>query len=229
MQTIALPALRRAAPVSAPASPSPLRVGSLSLAISVNLFALLGLSLMRQSAPEPMPPAPPRSISVDIVPPPRPLVPPPPMPVSPARPLPREPVTRAAVVVPLEAPAWVSTQVEPVNEPIADPFAQVAPTVPTGSATSGPADARLRYLDAPQPRYPPLAHRRGQQGEVLLRVEVGTDGRPVSVEVERSSGHAVLDREARQHVLKRWRFEPARVDGELVTAWGLVPINFSLN
>ena len=41
--------------------------------------------------------------------------------------------------------------------------------------------------------------------------------------------HALLDRAARDHVLKTWRFEPAQVDGRLVSAWGRVPILFALH
>ena len=38
----------------------------------------------------------------------------------------------------------------------------------------------------------------------------------------------LLDREAVRHVQQRWRFEPAMRDGRPVQAWGLVPIDFSL-
>ena len=63
---------------------------------------------------------------------------------------------------------------------------------------------------------------------MTLRILVDVDGRPLQVQVERSSGHRSLDREAVRHVQQRWRFEPATRDGRPVQAWGLVPIDFSL-
>ena len=63
---------------------------------------------------------------------------------------------------------------------------------------------------------------------MLLRVLVDIDGRPLQVVVDRSSGHRSLDREAVRHVQQRWRFEPAMHGGRPVQAWGLVPIDFSL-
>lgn len=44
--------------------------------------------------------------------------------------------------------------------------------------------------------YPPLARMRGWQGEVRLRVRVGSDGRLSRVRVLQTSGHALLDRAA---------------------------------
>ncbi len=45
-------------------------------------------------------------------------------------------------------------------------------------------------------RYPPLAHHRGWQGEVLLGFAVGFDGRLSHIRVARSSGYDVLDKSA---------------------------------
>jgi protein TonB len=73
-----------------------------------------------------------------------------------------------------------------------------------------------------------MARKKNWQGEVLLRVRVDEMGKPVAVEVEKSSGHRVLDRAARDHVLKRWRFQPALVEGRPVAAWARVPLNFRI-
>lgn len=62
------------------------------------------------------------------------------------------------------------------------------------------------------PRYPLDAARRGQQGIVELRIMVGTDGSALSVDVAVSSGHALLDRAARDAVVK-WRFHPGQENG----------------
>ena len=79
----------------------------------------------------------------------------------------------------------------------------------------------------PWPRYPPLARRRGIEGEVLLRVSVGLDGTAERVEVLRSSGHALLDRAAAE-ALARWHFEPARAAGQPVAGTVEIPVTFRL-
>ena len=63
---------------------------------------------------------------------------------------------------------------------------------------------------------------------MLLRVLVDARGQPVEVTIERSSGHRELDRSAREKVLAEWRFHPAQRDGVPVSAYALVPVDFSL-
>jgi protein TonB len=88
---------------------------------------------------------------------------------------------------------------------------------------------QLEYAQAPAPTYPRDALRDGVEGTVLLKVLVDTDGRPLDVQIERSSGNRSLDRAAREQVLQRWRFRPAMEDGRAVQAIGLVPVDFRLN
>ena len=80
----------------------------------------------------------------------------------------------------------------------------------------------------PAPSYPASARRRGQEGRVLLRVEVLTNGNVGSVALEKSSGIDSLDTAALDTV-RRWRFRPARKNGQSVTATVQVPIRFALN
>ena len=56
---------------------------------------------------------------------------------------------------------------------------------------------RLALIDAARRhnRYPPLARENNWEGEVLVRMEIDADG-GVSVRIERSSGHPILDRQA---------------------------------
>lgn len=106
----------------------------------------------------------------------------------------------------------------------------VSDSAPAITAPSGPIEAgQLEYLSSPAPSYPVAALRAGQQGTVLLRVLVGTDGRPAEVSVQTSSGHRALDLAARSQVLRNWRFQPAMQNGQAVQAYGLVPVSFSLN
>jgi len=90
-------------------------------------------------------------------------------------------------------------------------------------------EAAVDYAHAPAPPYPPQAMRRGLQGEVILRVLVAEDGRPLRIEVDRSSGHRELDRAAERQILQRWRFQPAQREGRPVQSWVRIPIAFRLD
>jgi protein TonB len=61
----------------------------------------------------------------------------------------------------------------------------------------------------------------------VLRVLVGVAGRPVQVEVEKSSRSRLLDRAAIDAV-RNWVFNPGQRDGKPVQGWVLVPISFKL-
>ena len=106
----------------------------------------------------------------------------------------------------------------------------VAETADTATHPVGPLPGvRLEYASAPAPAYPRRALRARLEGTVLLQVLVGTNGRPLDVQVYQSSGHHELDDAARSHVLKRWSFRAAMRDGRAVQAVGLVPIAFTLD
>lgn len=99
-----------------------------------------------------------------------------------------------------------------------------------GEAITPPlAGAHLEYDAAPPPPYPAQAVRQMLTGTVTLRVLVDVDGRPLEVQVERSSGHRLLDAAARRQVLAKWRFRPATQDGRAVQAIGMVPVVFRLD
>lgn len=83
------------------------------------------------------------------------------------------------------------------------------------------------YLDNPKPAYPPLSRRLGEEGKVILRVFVETNGQAAKVEMQASSGFPRLD-EAAGAAVARWRFVPARRGDEPVAAWVRVPIVFAL-
>ncbi|NWG87546.1 MAG: energy transducer TonB [Hydrogenophilaceae bacterium] len=138
------------------------------------------------------------------------------------------PVASEAMPVPAAAPqpAETTAAVRPLP-------AVAAPAVPTSAASSpAPAITQPRfdaeYLNNPRPSYPALSRRLGEEGRVLLRVLVSSEGRAREVRVKESSGSARLDQAARDAV-DRWRFVPARQGSEPIEAWVLVPITFSLS
>lgn len=79
--------------------------------------------------------------------------------------------------------------------------------------------------NSPHPGYPIQSRRLGEEGEVLLRVLVSSQGSPKQVELLRSSGFPRLDEAAREAVAK-WRFIPGRLGGVAVEAWIEVPVTF---
>lgn len=76
--------------------------------------------------------------------------------------------------------------------------------------------------------YPMLANIQGVEGRLILRVQVQADGTPGEILFKKKSGNALLDDDARQQIA-RWRFTPARKQGQPVTAWVDVPVNYRLS
>lgn len=83
------------------------------------------------------------------------------------------------------------------------------------------------YLQNPKPPYPPISKRLGEQGKVVVRVLIGTDGTAQRAEVAESSGFDRLDQAALATVLK-WRYVPGKRGGVPEAMWFRVPINFVL-
>lgn len=115
-------------------------------------------------------------------------------------------------------------------------LAAVIATTATAAWAAQPVDAEARSPDpsaATGPSYnrmsPPAqsvdAEGSPLTGTVVLDVLVGTDGSPLEVAVERSSGHEALDT-AGQTAVQGWLFNPAIRDGEPATARVRVPIRF---
>ena len=158
------------------------------------------------SPPKPPPPPPP------VVP--R-TLPPPPAPVIATTPT-AEPAQAAMVVPPPPAEPPAPAAEPPV--PPAPPAPPVARTIPATAVS---------YLEPPAPVYPLASRRMQEQGEVLLKVEIGTDGRARQVLVSRSSGSPRLDNAALTAV-RAARFKPYTENGVPLVVWTTVPIQFEL-
>ncbi|HEY0232167.1 MAG TPA: energy transducer TonB [Dokdonella sp.] len=171
----------------------------------------------------------PRPTVVVLRDPPPPALPVPPPPIPPPQAHPRKPTMPVHVVeavpTPIPTPPTLTTE----------PSAPAQPSAARGNAlTQTPAAAasgvaqKLAYDGVLRPAYPTASVRAREQGTVVLRVLVGSDGSVQQVEIERSSGHAKLDAAARETVL-RGRFRPVMQNGKAIPAWGLVPIEFRLD
>lgn len=155
--------------------------------------------------------------------------PPPPQIIEPPQPKP---------FVPRPAPPTPQRMVTPPAPPVIasepSPMATPAPSEPPPISTSTEiapmetAPTPLAYGSRTRVPYPMASARRHEEGRVVLRVLIGSDGIPQRVEVEESSGFPQLDRAAREAVQK-WRFSPGTRNGVPYAAWGRVPIEFHLD
>jgi protein TonB len=59
------------------------------------------------------------------------------------------------------------------------------------------------------PIYPVISRRLREQGSVLLRLTIGTDGSVINASVINSSGFQRLDDAAVRWVRRNWRYQPA--------------------
>ena len=206
----------------------PSRIFGIAGAITLNAAALM-LLLVPVSAPVPVakPDEPPPYYIDNTVKP-----PPPPIPVPVVRP--QQPV-RNNIPVTITQPTTQPVRDQEVIVPDGndyvppnntEPTLDIGPTLPTNP---GPLPStRLEYASAPAPTYPREAMLDGIEGTVLLKVLVDVDGKPLSVEIERSSGNRRLDDAARRQVLRKWMFRPAIRDGQAIQVYGMVPVSFSL-
>lgn len=143
-----------------------------------------------------------------------------PMPAAVAAPSPH------AISAPPQPPAAADTpsMVQEASAPAAAPAAaaQAAPAQPK-TISSG-----VEYLQPPQPSYPPLSRRMGEEGRAILRVLVSAQGMPERSEIRTSSGSARLDEAAREAVM-RVQFRPHIENGQAVAVFVIVPIRFQLD
>lgn len=175
-----------------------------------------------QVAPQPPAPAPkPVPVPQPVQKPrPRPAPPPAPRPVA-VPDLPPIPTAPTAAVEPAPPAPAPMTAAPPA--PAVAPAPPAPPAPPRIELPSSSAD----YLQNPQPPYPPMSKRLGEQGQVMLRVLIGADGNAQQVEIRRSSGFERLDNVA-QETVRRWKFVPGRRNGIPEAMWFNVPINFVL-
>jgi protein TonB len=149
---------------------------------------------------KPVQPPPPQQLAAQaqVVQPSDPVVPPPPAPPAPR----------------IEAPA------KPEPPPPPPPPRPADPVMLSG-------ELAITCPDRTPPVYPSISRRLGEEGKVVLRVELDETGRIDRATVKTSSGYARLD-EAALAVVRHWRCTPARRDGVAVRAVAIQPFNFLL-
>jgi protein TonB len=106
---------------------------------------------------------------------------------------------------------------EPV---IAEPI--VPPLPPLIAAAQDP-----RYLKDFQPDYPASELRAQRDGQVSVRILIGTDGRVKAIEQVRATSTAFFEATRRQ-ALGKWRFKPATRGGVPQESWKVMNVRFEL-
>jgi protein TonB len=182
-----------------------------------------------QAEPPPPPPKPPEPVKPPeppkLTPPPKtpqPVLTPPPTPQPPAPATPEPPAVLAA---PTAAPTAPAVQAAPPAPP--PPAPPAPPPPPAAPAKVEMPSSKADYLHNPPPDYPRMSKRLGEQGKVVLKVLIGTDGAPQKVELVTSSGFERLDKSALDAAM-RWRYVPGKRGGVAEAMWYQVPIQFTL-
>jgi|SRR5215471_6366564 len=118
----------------------------------------------------------------------------------------------------------------------AKPAAPSSDSSPAGAQQSAPDDppewkpgrgmTPPRAIESPQPSYTDRARKAKHQGTCVLALIVGTDGLPHDITVVRPLGMG-LDEKSIEAVQK-WKFEPARKDGQPVAVRIKVETSFRI-
>lgn len=155
--------------------------------------------------------------TITLQPPPQPREPPKPQPEK-RRPVEPQPPRQ------LVAQAPVVSATEPVAPP--PPAIEAPPPRPVGPVTLS-AELSMSCPERTPPAYPALSRRMGEEGKVVLRVELDERGLVSAARVATASGFPRLD-EAALAAVKTWRCTPAQRDGQPVRAVALQPFKFVL-
>lgn len=159
------------------------------------------------------------------------------------RPVVVPPRTNDLVAKPLiDQPAWTeNVPLPPIvrsDSPQGEPVVLGPPTLagidkpiqpqalPPGPTVTARFDKRFGDV---QPPYPSAARRLGEEGSVVVHVEIGRDGRVLAATLAQSSGSPRLDAAAVAYALAHWRFTPALQAGAAVDAARDITVKFRLS
>jgi len=126
--------------------------------------------------------------------------------------------------------ATAAKQPQPITTPTTDNAAK-AQGAPVSATANMPIhlDGELSVLcsERPEPSYPAISRRLGEEGKVVLRVELDEQGQVGRVSVENTSGHPALDRAA-EGTIHHWHCNAPKRNGQAVRAVTIQPFQFSL-
>jgi protein TonB len=127
---------------------------------------------------------------------------------------------------PIETPPMENTIPE-IEVPVDVPPPENAITAETAPAPPVAETANMKVNRRVDPVYPAGSRRDGEQGSGMFRVLVDERGRPMDVQVLKSSGFPRLD-EAAITAIRKWSFSPAVQNSQPVKSWTRVQVTFNL-
>ena len=203
-------------------------VGAIAAAHVAALWALLQIREVREAVAD----AAPMFVSL-VAPPTPPKVTPPPPPPPPTPPVRRTIAPEPRLIAAAPSPAPKSFVVAPPPPEPAPPepapvvaAAPVAPPAPPPPPRNLSASA-VQYLEPLQVEYPRLSKRLGETGVVMLRIFIDEAGRVRDAQVIRTSVHPRLD-DAATAAVQKARFKPPSENGQAVSGYAQVPVDFQL-
>jgi protein TonB len=204
-------------------------IAAIVAAHAAGAWGLMQISAVREAVLETAP------LFVDLIAPPMPPAPPAPPPPPTPQPIVRKPPPPVPVIAAAPSPAPSTFVVaEPKPEPVviaappAPPIVVAAPVPPAPPpAPKNLSASAVQYASTVEPEYPRLSRRNAEAGRVTVRVFIDEAGTPRQVQVGKSSGFERLDASALAAVL-RFRFKPPTENGQPVSGWANVPIDFGL-
>lgn len=146
--------------------------------------------------------------------------PPPPKPIEKAQP--RQIVAETPVTTPTD---YVAPP--PPPQPVPEQVAEARPMPLPAGPVSLSSELSVACTERSAPTYPRLSRRLGEEGTVVLRVELDESGRVASAQVQTASAFVRLD-DAALSAVRTWRCTPATSRGKPVRAVALQPFRFVL-
>ena len=77
--------------------------------------------------------------------------------------------------------------------------------------------------------YPKESEKNKEEGRAIVKFIIDKDGTVTDVEIARSSGYELLDKEAVRVVSSMPKWKPGSISGEFVRVQFTLPVNFRLN
>lgn len=199
----------------------PEQAAGFAVVVALHGFALWGL-LQHRLTPTPQEAA---TLFVNFIAPPAPEKREEPQRPPPPKPKPIEKLQPRQIVaeIPVVAPTDYVAPPQPLPAPVIEAPSMPLPTGPVTLAT----ELAVACSERAAPVYPPRSRRNGEEGTVVLYVELSETGAVASARVRSSSGFVRLD-DAALATVRTWRCKPAQRNGQPVHSSALQPFKFVL-
>ena len=136
-------------------------------------------------------------------------------------------LAEAAVAMPVPRAAPIKKVTQTIGESSELPVPKGGRATRGLEALSEQESAQPAHALNSPPDDPITLRQRGIEGTVWLRVRVDRSGLPEQIILFKTSGYRLFD-EAALRAAARWRFRPARSNGQYLASWVEFPVRFIL-